>query len=229
MTEEQKDTLIAKMIDASSSLSDEELDAILHDDELKDIYEMSSAVSGACISQPELDMEMEWKRFRLRIKPKPSYIRWVMRVAAIFLGAVFISGIMYKMIDIIFIPYDNPVIAKVGVSKGSATVIPAVEEIQEPRMQPKSVAVSSAEKRDESTPKRYIAKTKMDKSTKAMSTDDIDIDCYLRVQQARIDNDLAMQSAVVYEEEFSDIMILLDAIGAHNDEMNNTIRKITMQ
>ncbi len=229
MTEEQKDRLIVKMLDAPSSLSDEELYAILHDDELKDIYEMSSAVSGAYVSQPELDMEMEWKRFRLRIKPKPSYIRWVMRVAAIFLGAVFISGIMYKMIDIIFIPDDNSVIAKVGVPKKSATVIPAVAEIQEPRVQSKSVAESSGEKKAESTPKRYIAKIKMDKPTKATSTDDIDIDCYLRVQQARIDNDLAMQAAVVYEEEFNDIMILLDAIGGHNEEMNNTIRKVTMQ
>lgn len=229
MTEEQKDKLIAKMIDAPSSLTDEELDAILHDDELKDIYEMSSTVSGACILQPELDMEMEWKRFRPRIRRKPSYIRWVMRVAAVFLGAALISGIWVKMNDLISTPDANPVIAKVDISKKSETVAPAIDEMQEPRVQQKSVAISSAEKRAKSTPIQNHVKAKVDKPAETTPTDDIDIDEYLRIQQARIDNDLAMQSAVVYEEEFNDIMTLLDAIGVHNEEMNNTIRKVTMQ
>ena len=67
MTEEQKEILIAKMLDAPSSLSDVELDSILHDDELRDIYEASAALSSACIRQPEWDMKAEWNSFRPRI------------------------------------------------------------------------------------------------------------------------------------------------------------------
>ena len=71
MTEEQKEILIAKMLDAPSSLSDVELDSILHDDELRDIYEASAALSSACIRQPEWDMKAEWNSFRPRIRRKP--------------------------------------------------------------------------------------------------------------------------------------------------------------
>lgn len=113
MTDEQKEILIAKMLDAPSSLSDKELDAILHDDELRDIYEVSSAVSSAYAGQPELDMEDEWKRFRPRLRRKPTAMRWAMRVAAIFLGVVLASGIAVRIIDLIYTHDRQPVIAKV--------------------------------------------------------------------------------------------------------------------
>lgn len=64
MTEEQKELLIAKMLDTPSSLSEEDLELILHDEELRGIYEASAALSGACIRQPELDMIAEWNCFR---------------------------------------------------------------------------------------------------------------------------------------------------------------------
>lgn len=56
MTEEQKEILIAKLLDCPSSLSDEELDLILHDGELREIYDASVAMSGALVRQPDFDM-----------------------------------------------------------------------------------------------------------------------------------------------------------------------------
>lgn len=63
MTEEQKEILIAKMLDAPASLSDMELDAILNDDELRDIYAASAALDSAYAAEAEFDMDAEWKRF----------------------------------------------------------------------------------------------------------------------------------------------------------------------
>lgn len=60
MTEEQIEILIAKMLDAPSSLSDEELDSILQDEDLRSFYAASAALGNACIRQPEWDMEAEW-------------------------------------------------------------------------------------------------------------------------------------------------------------------------
>lgn len=55
MTEEQKEKLIARMLDSPSSLSDEELEMMTLDEELRDIYEISSSVSGACMPAPHLE------------------------------------------------------------------------------------------------------------------------------------------------------------------------------
>ena len=116
MTEEQKEILIAKMLDAPYSLSDEELDLMMHDDELREIYEASAALSSALIRQPELDMKAEWDRFRPRLRRKPAPMRWVMRVAAIFLGVIFFSGIAVRIIDKVFSDDQTPVVAKVDPS-----------------------------------------------------------------------------------------------------------------
>lgn len=55
MTDEHKEILIAKLLDSPASLSDEELDAIAHDDELRDLYGVSSAVSDAYACRSEWD------------------------------------------------------------------------------------------------------------------------------------------------------------------------------
>lgn len=58
---------------------------------------------------------------------------------------------------------------------------------------------------------------------------DIDIDEYLRIQQARIDNDLAMQVAESYIEEYDDFVLILDAAGVYDPELDNMIRKVAME
>ena len=113
MTEEQKEILIAKMLDAPASLSDMELDAISDDDELRDIYAASAALDSAYAAEQEFDMDAEWKRFSPRLHRKPDKMRWFMRVAAIFLGVIFASSIVVKIINTIFTHAPQPVIAKV--------------------------------------------------------------------------------------------------------------------
>ena len=99
MTQQEKDILIEKMLDPDGVLSDKDLKMVFHDDELKEIYELSSAVRGACVQLPKIDMEREWRLFRHRIRPRPSRWKWVMRVAAIFLGIMFVSGIVRIALD----------------------------------------------------------------------------------------------------------------------------------
>lgn len=113
MTEEQKEILIAKMLDAPASLSDMELDAILNDDELRDIYAASAALDSAYAAEAEFDMDAEWKRFCPRLHRKPNKMRWFMRVAAIFLGVLIASGVVVKIINTTFTHDPQPVIAKV--------------------------------------------------------------------------------------------------------------------
>jgi len=227
MTDEQKEILIAKMLDAPSSLSDKELDAILHDDELRDIYEVSSAVSSAYAGQPELDMEDEWKRFRPRLRRKPTAMRWAMRVAAIFLGVVLASGIAVRIIDLIYTHDRQPVIAKVDQLQ---ELKPDLSIQQRPQTS-STDEMPQIEKSKPAVPATRIAKAEVApaKASRAQEEPVIDIDEYLRIQQARIDNDLAIQAAESYMEEYDNLVPILDAAGVYDPEFDNAIRKVTME
>ena len=100
MTEEQKEILISKMVDNPATLTDLEIDLILKDPELLDIYEMSSSVSGAYNSASDIDIEKEWKLFRPSILIKPRLMTRVMRVAAVFLGILLCSSMGWLIYDL---------------------------------------------------------------------------------------------------------------------------------
>lgn len=231
MTEEQKEILIAKMLDAPASLSDMELDAILNDDELRDIYAASAALDSAYAAEAEFDMDAEWKRFCPRLRRKPDKVRWFMRVAAIFLGVLIASGVVVKIINTSFTHDPQPVIAKVEqVSKAAERPTPHVPE-QTTMTEPKAPRNHAVDHDSKHYNTRHIAKAEvsMPATTPAQAEPEIDVDEYLRIQQARIGNELALQIAESYMEEFERLVPILDAAGLYSSEMDDEIRKVTME
>ncbi len=232
MTEEKKEFLIAKMLDSPSSLSDEEIDVILHDDELKDIYEMSSAVSGACIRQPEINMAGEWERFRPRIRRKPSAMRWVMRVAAIFLGVVVASGIVVKLTDYLLSLEEQPVIAKVEERNAMTTdSISIPVAANEPVVKVEETLPAGNQRKYVSAHKRHRVKAAVvaaDTITAYDLDDDEYIEQYLRVQQAQIDNELAMMTAQEIREKYATVIRMLDLVGVSDNPTIIAINKLTI-
>ncbi len=252
MTEEQKEILIAKMIDAPSSLTEAELDLIAHDEELQGIYEMSAEVSGACVKHPEFDMTKEWELFRPRLRRKPSGWRWVMRVASIFLAVIVVSGIAGEVIDRIFSSRQTDQIAGLvedqkptsetaasdseelnseTLSIGSEKLIASSEVNGNSKDEtPLISAKSSSLKSRSSSSKSPSAKPSVkDETVEPVKTEEIDIDEYLRVQQARIDNDLALQAAAVYQEEYDNLLPILILSGIDTDDFENEIGIVTAQ
>lgn len=230
MTEEKKEILIAKILDAPSSLSDEELDLILDDEELHDIYSVSADISGACIRQPEFDMKAEWNKFRPRLSRKLTAMHWIMRVAAIFLGVLFASSVVFKIIDSAFTYDRRPVIAKV--EKSSAIdKEPVVHHNKQVPKSEEEPEIKQRIERNNSGSNRHLTKTETNHPGSSVSQDesDIDVDEFLRIQEACIDNDLAMQVAESYMAEYDDLATLLDAVGNHNPELDNMIKKVTME
>ena len=230
MTEEQKDILIAKMLDAPSSLSDREVESILSDEELRDIYEMSAAVRGAFIDQPDFDIADEWNQFRPKIRRMSSRMRWVMRVAAIFLGVAFAGGVMVRMIDRA-LETPKPKIAKAQDIKKSV-------EINLMEQEPKSNDATKNEdsrlvsrRNNAASSGQHASKSSTIKTKHTEHTEeDIDIDTYLRIQQARIDNDLAMMTAESYLYEYNEFLQSIEDIEAYDTtELENAIRQVTMQ
>lgn len=151
MTDEDKDILIMKMIDDPASLSENEIETILNDGELHDIYETSSSIGGAYAASREFNAASEWALFRQRVRKKPPVWRRVMRIAAILLGIAAVSGFLTTIFD------------------------------------------HSHE--DDSTD--FYTRAELPET---VISDEIDIEEYLRIQKARIDNDIAMLNAEMYEE-----------------------------
>lgn len=194
MTQQEKDILIEKIIDTGSSLTDGELGIILQDEELREIYEVSAAVRSACIQPLKIDVESEWRLFRHKILPKPSRWRWVMRVAAVFFGVLAVSSIVKIAIDRILVP-DEPVIAEVSAPKQSE-VVAADNEVESPH-----IGIDEA---DVPAPRQVVKRVgRSMKSTAKEETvaEEVDVDEYLRLQQAGIDNDLALLQAQTYIDE----------------------------
>ena len=226
MTEQDKDILIGKMIDSPSLLTDEEVSEILNDDELKDIYEASSALKGAYVSRQEIEVEKEWRLFRHRILPNPSPMRWMMRVAAIFLGVVLMSGVLSIITHHGPMQYKKPFVADAEHSlmddqacgDDAGNDLPDAEESIDDASgigTVRSVYVS--------------AKSGGLKSTggKIEVEDDIDIDGYLRSRQAEIDYEIALLNAEIYLDEQDAMREFVGYMNA--DNMNEAETNIIIQ
>ena len=157
-----------------------------------------------------------------------------MRVAAIFLGVIFFSGIAVRIIDKVFSDDQTPVVAKVDPStKLKASPVKPDNQLtaeikEEPEKDPTIVRKHSAGRKQQRA-KVEINDSQFEDSEVDTYIDDIDIDEYLRIQQARIDNDLAMQTAEIYQEEYANLAVLLDAAGLDDQELENIITRVTPQ
>ncbi len=227
MTEDQKDKLIAKMLDAPSSLSDEEVDMIMRDSELRDIHNMSSDIYSAVAPSPVIDMEQEWRMMRRRLPGRRPLMRRVMYAAAILFGIILASVTILKVVNGTR-STDNPAPLltdaepkeSIDTTAYTPPVIPGPEirneaiTRQEPRRKPRRKA------------RRQVAEN--------TATDpEIDIDEYLRIQQARIDNELAMQNAEIMEFELTNLRQLYDSGYGMDpeaaEELDDLINRITLQ
>ncbi len=214
MTEGQKDILICKMLDNPDSLTDKELEMILHDEELRDIYEVSALVSGAVASQKEFDAEQEWRLFRHRILPKPSWTRRFMRIAAIFLGVIVVSGIIGKIIDYTLTKgYEDQMAETV---KSTTPKRPEIKE-DTPKI-PYVEPTSTPEQTKETATTKIAAQKKTFQAPQNEEEEEIDVDEYLRQQQEEIEDAIIRQNAEIQIDEY---YAMKEFISGMNDE--NTI------
>lgn len=224
MTEERKYILIEKMLDAPASLTDEELDMIANDDELKDIYEISSDVSGACVGGPAVVVDdEEWKRFRPRIARKPSPVRRFMHVAAVLLCVMLVSGIVVRLTDRLLTQGGTDMLGNALIDQ-AGTVQERDSTVNSVVTPPPVVEVAGAKPRI-----AYRSMARKAAMTEIDLPDDAEIEEYLRIQKARIDNDIAMLTAEMITEEYAAMRQSGDFAGEPDADIEAVINKITMQ
>lgn len=192
MTEDQKEILIAKMIDLPASLSEEELEQIVKDPELREIYEISSRLDDALAPMPDIDMADEWARMQPRLRRHHSVMSRSLRVAAAVAGVVIVSGLAVLTRNHFQPVQQEKVIAEIISRKNDKSMQTATTI---------ATAVYDNEVKEAEVPAKPHPKAKKKKTNFTPQTEDIDIDELLRIKQARIDNEIAMQNIEIYRLE----------------------------
>jgi len=101
MTQEKKMKRLLDAQDHPETFTEEELQAMLKEDDLRESAELMARLKQAYIGKEteDIDVDAEWQRFVLR-KPKRRSWGW-MQIAAAFIGLLMLSGITYAAIHIV--------------------------------------------------------------------------------------------------------------------------------
>ena len=101
MTQEEKKKRLLDAQDYPETFTEEELQAMLKEDDLRESAELMARLKQAYIGKEteDIDVDAEWQRFASQ-KPKRRSWGW-MQIAAAFIGLLMLSGIAYAAIHIV--------------------------------------------------------------------------------------------------------------------------------
>lgn len=201
MTEEIKNTLIEKMIDRPNELTSDEIMAICSDEELRELYDISSKLQDTLQPAPQTPVTQEWDMFSRRLstrRPKKRLYLHLVQSAAAVAGILLISAVIVKITGHAPSESDSPLTADVistDITKSPADTIRCQNDKLVTTLKNDGTHIADASKPD----KNHSAKKAKSASTPTATPD---FDEYLRIEQARIDNEIAMAMAEVYEAEY---------------------------
>lgn len=210
MTEEQKEILLGRMVDNPAGLSSDDMAMIAGDEELRELYQLSADLKTACVKPPEIDEAKEWQHFRSRMCVAGRRRRWsrMVRVAAIFLGVMLLSGVAVTLIDRLMLMPESTEIAAVPVD--TVAVAPMQKEAAGPRLIAEAVV--------KETVKETGGEAKC-AGGKQSTPSEPSIEEYLAVQQARIENEIATELAeaikqqYLAEQEWNNLQTIVESDG----------------
>lgn len=210
MTEEQKEILLGRMVDNPAGLSSDDMAMIAGDEELRELYQLSADLKTACVKPPEIDEAKEWQCFRSRMRVAGRRRRWsrMVRVAAIFLGVMLLSGVAVTLIDRKMLMPESTEIAAVPVD--TVSVAPMQKEAASPEL--------IAEGAVKDAVKDAVGEAKC-ADVKQCTPSEPSIEEYLAVQQARIENEIATELAeaikqqYLAEQEWNNLQTIMESDG----------------
>lgn len=202
MTSEEKDILIEKMIDRPESLRSDEISRVLSDPELRDLYDISVRLTDELSQEPEVNVDAEWVKMRSLIAGKKRTngfkSRW-MWIAAGVVAILICATVAIKLnLSTDMQKVELPCLAKVeetNVAKQSCVNQPSVEAAGESLTE--EVADEPEQMGQKQNKKRY------GNVREVQGPDSSAIDEYLRIREARIDNEVSVALARIYQEDYS--------------------------
>lgn len=239
MTEEIKNTLIEKMIDRPDTLTTDEIMAICGDEELRELYDISSKLQDTLQPVPQTPVAQEWDMFSRRLsmrRPKKKLYLRLIQTAAVVAGLLLISAAIVKITGHAPSAPDPSLTADVvntDITESPADTIRCQNDKLVTTLKNDASHITDASKPD----KNHSAKKAKSSSTPTATPD---FDEYLRIEQARIDNEIAMAMAEVYEAEYlasleADCTFNMADVNVSTEENNDNsytdrieLNKITM-
>ncbi len=230
MTEEQKNILIAKMIDDPDSLSNKEIETILEDEEIREIYDLSSTLRATASESQEIDIDREWRLFRHRLHPNKFNFRPVMRIAAIFLCILFVGGIAVKLTDRVFTLEKHSNTASIEPAPSpTETILPVSAETVSILPEEKSLPSSSGNIHPAKCSQKIKQKKEASETDLSAPNEGIDPEEYMRILEATMDNELAIANAEIYMEEYQTMRDLIDFPDNFDERLTKIVMNLTMQ
>lgn len=239
MTEEIKNTLIEKMIDRPDTLTSDEIMAICSDEELRELYEISTKLQDTLQPVPQTPAAQEWDMFSRRLsmrRPKKKLYLRLVQTAAVVAGVLLISAVIVKITGDVPSASVSSLTSDVvnsGITENPADTIRSQNDKLVTTLKNDGTHIADASKPD----KNHSAKKTKSASTPTATPD---FDEYLRIEQARIDNEIAMAMAEVYEAEYlasleaDCVFNMADGNSSTEESKNNSytdridLNKITM-
>lgn len=188
------------MIDRPAELSPDEIMTISRDEELRELYEISAKLQDTLQPDSLTPVTQEWDMFSRKLnmrRPKKKLYRRLALTVAVVAGVLLISAAVVKIIGHAPSVPDSSLTA--GVVKNVIIENPADTTACRPLTPRRPMDVAEEHiSRNSGSPRQTTAKgTPHDLSAAAS----IDIDNYMRIEQARIDNEIAMAMAEIYDGE----------------------------
>lgn len=207
MTETERNLLIEKMVCVPRELTDADISAIIGDEELRIVYEMSVMLKESKASELKSSPAEEWEKFRGRIsRPKRRYGLW-RRVAYIAAAAV----VAFLAVKVVIAPNTQAPMQDTELMAESGKAIESVETTPADTTTVMTMVVAESELVAEAKP---IASRASRKEGMVAS----EVDERIRIEQARIDNEVAMALAEVYAENYSAMCIAEAAVDIANGD-----------
>ena len=212
MTEEAKEILIEKMLDRQVELTDDDIAAIIGDEEMSELYEISVGLAAQLRPQPKTSADEGWNELRRRLTPNKRLSAKRYRI----ISGVAAAACLFLMVGLALRFAFN---SEITMDTRGCDTMPGSEIAEAKVAVIDNVAEEDVVEIDSNQPS----------TAPDDKTDMIDIDEYLRIEQARIDNDVAMAMARVYKAQYDAyIEVLADMLaGGDVADVDPLIRDLT--
>ena len=217
MTEIERNLLIEKMVCAPRELTDAEIASIIGDEKLRAVYELSVMLKESKATELKSTPAEEWEKFRGRISgPKRRYGLWL-RVAACIAAAAVVA---LPVVKVVVAPntqapmQDTELMAKSGKAVESVKAVPTDTATVTTTVAAEPKLVAEA--------KPIASRAPRKKGEEASEVDE-----RIRIEQARIDNEVAMALAEVYATNYGAMCIAEAAVDVANGEGEGGDRDIS--
>jgi len=229
MSPEEKDILLLKMLNDPGTLSEQEICQIMAEDELRELSAISAELKQLYAPSVHIDADKEWAVFRCRIQPRRhrNILRWYYAAAAVFAGLIIVSVVL------LYLNGNSPDSRQTCVlTKADSIFSVPLHQVDEDTLPTQASEAKKAAVSSSSAENRVISvakKRNVSRKRPAPTVKDVDVEEYLRLEQARIDNEIALQKARIQEARLRAECEWMQAMNVDCDcnslikEINNVI------